>query len=66
MSGTELVVGALKGDPCRASVQQSLYYLEFNHPGFQMQQTCLRAFLQLARVTPEAHPSRTDPLVNLG
>ena len=32
----------------------------------QVQHSCLRAVVQLPRVTPEAHPPRTDPPTNLG
>ena len=61
----ELGVVALQGDPCRISVQESLYYLGPHHPDFPGQQTCLRAVLQLRRVALEAHPPRADPSVDL-
>ena len=57
---------ALKGGPCRASVEESLYYLGLHRPGLQVQPTCLRAAAQLPLVTPEAHPPRMDPPVDLG
>ena len=67
MCYTELVVVALKGDPCRASVKESLYYLKFQHPVFRVQQTCFRAAVQFLRVqvAPETHPPRADPSVDL-
>ena len=53
---------------CRASVSREVYttYLGFHHPSLEAQQTCLRAVVQVPRVTSEAHPPLTDPRVNLG
>ena len=53
---------------CRASVSRgvSTTYLGFHHTSLKAQQTCLRAVVQIPCVTSEAHPPRTDPLVNLG
>ena len=47
---------ALQGGPCRASVQESLYYLRPHHPGFKGEQTCLRAVVQFPLIALEAHP----------
>ena len=55
----------LKRGPRHASIEDSLYYLEFHHSGLRVQQACLRAVVQLPRVPPESHPPRTDPPVNL-
>ena len=62
---TELGIVALQGDPCRASVQESLYYLGPHHPGFKRKQTCLRAVVQLPLVTLEAQTPRADPPVDV-
>ena len=62
----ELIVVALNTGLCRASVQESLYYLKFHHLGLRVQHNCLRAVVQLPRVIPEANPPRTYPLINLG
>ena len=61
-------VVTLKMGLCRASVSRevSTTYPGFHHPSLEAQQTCLRAVVQVPRVTSEAHPPRTDPLVNLG
>ena len=50
----ELYVVTLKRGPCRASVQESLYYLELHHPGLHVQQACLRAVVKLLLVAPSA------------
>ena len=64
----DVPVVTLKMGLSRASVSRevSTTYLGFHHPSLGAQQTCLRAVVQIPRVTSEAHPPRTDPLVNLG
>ena len=64
-------VVALKKGSCRTSVEESLYYLGFHHPGILLASGAadlpwLRAVVQLPRVTPGAHPPGTDSPVNLG
>ena len=54
---------AFKRGRCRASVWESLYYIGLHRLGLQGKQTCIRAVVQLPRVTLEAHPPRTDPPV---
>ena len=65
MCSTNLVLVALERGPYLLFVQECLYYLGFHHPDLPVQHTCLRVFVQSPRLTPEAHPPRTNSPVNL-